>query len=91
MKLTFIQKRTIVQVAQEAFESWPEREAFEREHGVPGMQPFTAWRHEQQLAAVGLQSLNLCSEEHYRPLVAHFCRLRGEYRAAGATLSLNLT
>lgn len=88
MNLSFIQKRTICDIAQQAYDAWPEREAFERDHVTPGVQPFTAWRHQQQLAVVGLQSLSLCNQDHYRPLVVHFCKLRAANQAAANNLTL---
>lgn len=88
MNLTRVQKRTICDIAQEAYDVWPGREDFERQRVADGVQGFTAWRHQEQFKAVGIQSLTLCKDEHYRRLVAHFCRLRAEARAAAQNLSL---
>jgi hypothetical protein len=87
MSLSAIQKSTICDVAREAWEAWDGRAEFTAAQ-PPGTEPFTAWRHQHQHAAVGLQSLTLCTQEHYGPLVRHFMQLRTANRAASSTLSL---
>jgi hypothetical protein len=55
------------------------REAYEHRFGViVDEKAFEAWRHEQQLAACGCDSLRFAGQEHYRPLLAHFLNLKGE-------------
>ncbi len=80
MNLSFIQKKVICDVARKAYDRWPGHEEFERNQ-APGLNCFDAWRHAEQLKAVGVQSLSLCKEEHYKRLVAHFSRIRGRRRA----------
>ena len=36
------------------------------------------WRHEQQLAAVGKESLTSCTQDDFPTLMAHFYKLAGE-------------
>lgn len=43
---------------------------------------FDAWRRGEQLAAVGKESLRGCSQNDYKPLMAHFYALAGESGAA---------
>lgn len=47
------------------------------QHGVTD-QSFADWRHEQQMEAVGCESLTKCIQRDYLPLVAHFQSLTGQ-------------
>jgi hypothetical protein len=90
MNLTVVEKHTVCEIAKEAYDAWPDRAEWERTLAAnsPGTEPFTAWRHQEQFNAVGMRSLTTCHDEHYRPLVRHFCRVRERNRAAASTLSL---
>jgi hypothetical protein len=68
------QKGTVCGIAREAWDAWAGRGEFSAAH--PGTNPFTAWRHAEQLKAVGQQSLTRCTPDQYRALCAHFIRLR---------------
>jgi hypothetical protein len=85
--LNYSQKATICEIAREAWDLWEGRDEFTRRQPA-GADAFVTWRHQQQLAAVGLQSLTLCTQEQYRDLLRHFLKLRDTYRAEASTLSL---
>ena len=90
MELTFIHKKIICDIAREAYDVWPAREEFERAHSAPGLHAFNAWRHAEQLKAVGLQSLTICTEDQYLELQRHFMRLRSTWVAEVASPNLTL-
>lgn len=55
------------------------KEAYEVQGGESGTgQKFEEWRHEQQTAAIGCDSLRMATQLDYKPLLAHFLNLKGE-------------
>lgn len=43
---------------------------------------FTAWRRQEQLKAVGIDSLTKCQQRHYRAIIQHFVSLKNGQPAA---------
>lgn len=87
MELAHAQKQVICEIAREAYDAWPAREEFDRAHANPSLDAFTAWRHAEQLKAVGRQSLTLCTDTDYTDLRHHFMQLRTEHMVAANNLS----
>ncbi len=82
------QKRAIAQLARQAYQAWPEREAFEAINaGRSRTDCFESWRHVEQGKACGMQSLRDCTQAHYGRLVAHFKALAGDAAGAARTLA----
>lgn len=74
----------VSRLARHAYQAWSGRAAHERAAGGC-TQGFTAWRHEQQDAALGVRSLHHAASEDYKTLLSHFHRLRMGYLQAAAT------
>lgn len=84
--LSHLQKRDIALAARDAYQAWPEREAFEAINShLTRTDCFEAWRHVEQGKAVGIQSLCECTQAHYARALAHFQRLAGQEGAAQHT------
>jgi len=80
----------VCQVARSAYDVWPGREEYERKL-AGSANAFTAWRHAEQAKAVGHNSLRHCTSADYRPLLAHFHRLRERYAVEAQTPALHLS
>jgi len=74
--LSKLQKARISQVAREAFDHQDGLGLIEAE-GASDSARFTAWRREEQIKAVRIESLTNCGNQHFRPLLAHFLCLAG--------------
>lgn len=82
--LSHEQKGLLCRFAREAYDAWSGREAFEDSNPeLSASKCFEAWRRvEQGHATAGLQSLTLCTQDHFLPIRAHFKKLLGN--GAGA-------
>jgi hypothetical protein len=81
--LTNDQKRALGILAHKAWLVCPDREALlavNSEMSATAVE--AAWRHVQQGQAVGIQSLRMCTQDHFGRLKAHFLKLAGEDEAA---------
>lgn len=87
--LSNLQKRDIAIAARQAYQAWPEREAFEAINSELSRSAcFEAWRHvEIGKATGGVQSLCECTQAHYARVLAHFQQLAGQTAAAEHTLA----
>lgn len=85
--LSLIQKRDIAIAARQAYDRWPEREAFEAINSDQSKSAcFKAWRYvETGKAAGGTQSLCECTQSQYGRVLAHFQRLGGQESVAQHT------
>lgn len=85
--LSNLQKRDIAIAARQAYDAWPEREAFEAINSeLSRTACFDAWRHVEQGKAVGgIQSLCEMTQAHYADVLAHFQELAGDDEAAART------
>lgn len=85
--LSNLQKRDIAIAARQAYDAWPEREAFEAINvELSRSECFNAWRHVEQGKAAGIQSLREMTQAHYGRVLAHFQRLAGHEAVAQRTL-----
>lgn len=84
--LSLIQKRDIAIAARQAYDRWPEREAFEAINADQSKTAcFEAWRHVETRKAVGIESLCECTQANYARVLAHFQRLAGQESVAKHT------
>ncbi len=84
--LSLIQKRDIAIAARQAYDRWPEREAFEAINADRSKTAcFDAWRHVETRKAVGIESLCECTQANYARVLAHFQRLGGQESVAQHT------
>lgn len=77
------EKGQICMLARRAWENWARDEwsdgvGEELNKGVRETVLFRAWRMKEQHFACGIQSLTLCTINHYPALMAHFSRLVGD-------------
>lgn len=86
--LSDLQKREVSIAARQAYDVWPEREAFAAINPeFSATARFDAWRRAEQEKAVGISSLRACTQEHYGRLLGHFQALAGHTAAATRTLA----
>lgn len=86
--LSNIQKREIAIAAHAAWLACPAREALlacNAEMSATAVE--TAWRHVEQGAAVGIQSLREMTQAHYGRVLAHFRALAGDTTGAQGLLA----
>lgn len=75
--LTRKQKASLAQLARKAFDHLDDLGLLTDVPGGSTSARFAAWRRAQQAEAVGHASLTTCSNDHFRPLRAHFNALLG--------------
>lgn len=78
--LTKQEKARVCILARKAWDNWAQDEwsGDELNAGVSEAVLFRAWRTKEQQEACGIQSLTLCTVDHFPALMAHFSRLAGD-------------
>lgn len=86
--LSHKQKAHLCQLARQAWDVWPEREAFlDANPDFSATAAFEAWRRNEQLEAAGVSSLkSATSEQHYLRIRAHWEARLGQYDRAARDL-----
>lgn len=84
--LSNTQKREIAIAARQAYDAWPEREAYEAINSELSRSAcFEAWRHVENGHATGIQRSTQMTQDHYAPALAHFQNLGGDAARAART------
>lgn len=75
--LTRKQKAVLCDLANQAFAAQEKWGQVTVATGIARSRAIEEWRRVQQFEAVGIQSLTMCDQRHYNPLLTRFCHLAG--------------